>query len=124
MPGFLYLFLQDINAQPYLNLLDTWVAYSPDKWLYRQNYPALSVSYFSVGASAPFQFKMKSITLIFSPTYERWNISLTTTRVEGIIMPLSFLKQFSAEKFSILATVITRELGYDVGNNQQWGGFC
>jgi hypothetical protein len=71
--------------------------------------------------------KKKSATLIFSPTYERWNIAMTTdTRVEGIIMPLSFLKQFSGEKLSLLATVITRwnrELGHSVGNSQQWGGF-
>jgi len=125
--SFLCLYIQEINSQPYLNILDTRVAYSPDKGLFRQKYPAITLSYFSVGASAPIQFKKKSATLIFSPTYERWNIAMTTdTRVEGIIMPLSFLKQFSGEKFSLLATVITRwnrELGHSVGNSQQWGGF-
>ena len=123
----LLLFLQDIVAQPYLNIIDTRFSYSPDKGLFRQNYPPLTLSYFSVGASAPLQFKKKAITLIFSPTYERWNVSMAVdTRVEGIIMPLSFLKQFSNEKFSILATLITRwnrELGFSAGNNQQWGGF-
>jgi len=125
--SFLFLCILEISAQPYLNILDTRFAYSPDKGLFRQKYPALTLSYFSVGASAPIQFKKKSITLIFSPTYEKWNVSMTKdTRVEGIIMPLSFLKQFSGEKFSILATVISRwnrELNYDIGNSQQWGGF-
>jgi hypothetical protein len=56
----LLLFLQEIVAQPYLNIIDTRFAYSPDKGLFRQNYPPLTLSYFSVGASAPLQFKEKS----------------------------------------------------------------
>lgn len=104
---------------------------SPDNGLWRQNTDSIKINYYNFSTMFPVQFKNKD-AFIFSPYYEQWEISsYYTFKTKSWALPVSFLKNFKNNKWSLLATVIVRankETAYNAGRGRftnyfyQYGG--
>jgi hypothetical protein len=119
------------NAQPYIDLINTRYLNSPNNGIWRQNEEKIKINYYNFSTTLPLQFKNKN-AFIFSPYYEQWEISsYYKFKTKSWALPLSFLKNFKNNKWSLLATVIVRankETAYNAGRGDfanyfyQYGG--
>jgi hypothetical protein len=113
-------------CQPYIDIVNTRYLHSPATSGSSSGGQAIKMDYYNISTTLPFQFKKSKDAIILSPYYETWKLHTTGGQsVQGIILPLSYLKNSINSKWSVLTTLIARinkETGISPGSNLQWGG--
>jgi hypothetical protein len=114
------------RAQPYLDLAFARSLVSPVTGSAGDNPDHTRLDYFNAGALLPLPLKHSRDAILLSPAFEEWKVVQgSTTRVSGILMPISFLKTAYSGRWSLLSTFIPRwnyQVPGSTANSLQLGG--
>ena len=114
------------NCQPYIDIVNVRYLHSPGTGHFSNGGQPVQLDYYNISTTLPLQFKKSKDAIIFSPYFESWKVSTSSKQsVQGFILPVSYLKNIAAGKWSVLTSFIARinkETGVASGNNRQWGG--
>lgn len=116
-------------SQPYFDLVNTKYTISPDAGILNRQKTSNHLSNVTCGVNLPFVLKKDSTTLVISPAFESWNISIDSIQgipgsITSLVLPFSIIKPVS-QKWIVLFSIIPRWNGYNsqlvVKNNFQLG---
>ena len=113
-----------VNAQPYIDLMNVAYFNSPDIGKLGKDKNPTRLDYFNISATIPLQFRNKQDALILSPFFERWtsqvqSVSNYNEYHYGAVLPFTLLKTLPHTKWSMLTTVIVRMNDADINRDGQ-----
>lgn len=126
---FLFTLCLEIQAQPYVDILNIKYTGSPNTGLIRRNEQPAKYETYSFNLNLPLLFKKDSSFLVFSPFGELWNLDIKNAsylppQFQCFALQTSYIKPIS-QNWTMTFSIIPRWNGYNgrwVDNNFQIGG--
>jgi hypothetical protein len=104
-------FSNELEAQPYLDIINLKYTNSPNTGFVNQNKNDLKLHFFGTGTNLPVQFNNKKDAVIFSPFFEKWSSQVSTNKKRNyysIGLPVTLSKTIPLSKWNFLLTAIIR----------------
>jgi hypothetical protein len=104
------------QAQPFIDIVSAQLANSPPKGFWHQKNTGNHFTQYAVNTNIPVVVKKQAATIVFSPSFEQWNIQINgitslPSVLQSLALPVTVIKTLSP-KWSLTVSALPRWNGY------------